>query len=218
MRLCPIALKIQGRRCVVVGGGAVAQRKVGLLVECGADVAVVSVAFTPTLEARAARGEVTLVAESFRPSHLAGATLAIAATDDRAVNESVLSAGKERGVLVNVVDVPELCDFFMPALVCRGRLEIAVSTGGACPALAKKLRKELAEQFGPEYDAYIDMAARLREALKAQVPDPATRKSAIEAFLDSQALEYLRQGRSETAENLARQYLSEATGEAHSRQ
>jgi len=218
MRLCPIALKIQGRRCVVIGGGAVAQRKVGLLVECGADVAVVSPAFTPTLEARAARGEVRLVAESFQPSHLAGATLAIAATDDRAVNESVLAAGKERGVLVNVVDVPELCDFFMPALVRRGRLEMAVSTGGACPALAKRLRKELAERFGPEYGTYIEMAARLREALKAQVPDPATRKRAIEAFLDSQALEYVRQGRPETAENLARQCLSEATGEAHSKQ
>jgi len=207
MRLYPLALKVSGRRCVVVGGGRVAERKVASLLGCGAAVTVVSPECAPELEALAERGAIAVERRGFVPADLDGALIAIAATDDTTVNQAVLDAGKERGVLVNVVDVPDLCDFYVPASVVRGDLQITVSTGGACPALAKQLRKEISEQFGPEYEAYLHLAERLRLALLERVPEPAKRKELLNALLASPALERLAEGRSDEAEQILREHL-----------
>jgi precorrin-2 dehydrogenase/sirohydrochlorin ferrochelatase len=116
-------------------------------------------------------------------------------------------------VLVNVVDIPELCDFYVPATVTRGEFQVTIGTGGACPALAKQLRKELSEQFGPEYDAYVRLAERLRLALLERVPDPAQRKDILNAFLTSPALSLLSEGQDEAAAGVLNEYLARLPGE-----
>jgi len=208
MRLYPLALKIAGRRCVVVGGGIVSERKVASLVECGADVLVVSPGLTSHLEEEAARGRIRVSCKAFQAGDLDGAMLVIAATDDPAVNVAVRDAGRAAGALVNVVDVPELCDFYVPASVTRGELQITVNTTGAFPALAKQLRKELETQYGPEYGKYLELLGRLRQELKERVPDRSQRNRAEEAFLESSALLLLRQGRDEDAVKVLEECVS----------
>jgi precorrin-2 dehydrogenase/sirohydrochlorin ferrochelatase len=200
--LYPIALKLAGRRCLVVGGGNVAERKVQPLLAGGAEVVVVSPEAAPGIEALAAADGITLLRRDFAPGDADGAFLVIAAADDPAVNEAAYRAGKDRGALVNVVDVPAMCDFYVPALVRRGDLTIAVSTSGACPALAKRLRRELEAQFGSYYAAYVALLARLRERALAELNEPRERQAVLEAFLDSEALDLIRDGKYSAAEAL----------------
>ena len=202
MRLYPLALKIDGRRCVVVGGGRVAERKVGSLCECSAKVVVVSPELTPDLEAMGARGEIETLRRAFEPADLEGAVLAMAATDDTAVNEAVLAAGEAYSVLVNVVDVPELCDFYVPASVNRGDLQITISTSGACPALSRKLRRQLSAEFGPEYEPYLRLLNRLRRGLIERVAEPAERKRILNELLAAPTLDLLAEGAESEAERI----------------
>jgi len=202
MRLYSLCLKLQGARCVVIGGGNVARRKVASLIECGARVTVVSPELCEELEMRAQSREIEAVRREFQPEDLRGARLAIAATNNRAVNESAATAARQMGVLLNVVDVPDLCDFYVPASVRRGQLEIAVSTTGAFPALAKKLRLEIESEFGPEYGPYIELLEKLRQEIKARVSDAAERNRAEEALLDAPVLELLARGRMDEARAL----------------
>lgn len=171
MRLYPIALKLEGRTAVVVGGGSVAARKVGSLLECGARVTVVSPELCPELEERAAAGSIVVHRRGFEAADLDEAMVAIAATNITAVNEAVLAAGRARRALVNVVDVPDLCDFYVPASVKRGDLEIAINTGGSCPALSKKIRQQLDPLFGPEYGPYLELLSVMRRELRLRI-DP----------------------------------------------
>jgi len=200
MPLYPLFLKLDGRRCVVVGGGTVAARKVRALLECGARVTVVSPEIRAELEKCAEANEIKIVHRAFEPGDLEGAAIAIAATNDRKVNEAVANAGRERGVLVNVVDVPGLCDFYVPSRVDRGDLQIAICTGGAFPAFAKRLRLALEKQFGPEFAAYLELLARYRQEAKARIADPHQRAKAEEAFLDSPAFALVAEGKYEEAE------------------
>lgn len=202
MPLYPLALKIEGRRCVVVGGGAVAERKVYSLLECGADVVVVSPDATAELRQWADSGRLRYLARRFEPADVAGALVVIAATDDPVVNTAVAEASRHSGALVNVVDVPALCDFYVPASVNRGELQVAISTGGASPMLAKRLRKELERRFGPEYETYLELLARLRNELKARVADRDRRNEAEERFLASPALSLIADGRLKEAEQI----------------
>ena len=202
MSLYPLALKIGGRRCVVVGGGAVAERKVASLLECGADVLLVAPDATDQIRAWAALGRIKFIERHFEPSDVAGALIAIAATDEPQVNLAVADAARASGALVNVVDVPDLCEFYVPASVTRGDLQITISTGGSSPALAKRLRIDLERQFGPEYEAYLKLLARLRSELKARVPDRARRNEAEERFLASPALRLIAEGRLRDAEQI----------------
>ena len=209
MRLYPLFLKVDGCRCVVVGGGAVAERKVVSLTQCGAHVVVVSPELTPELEAQAREGRIELVQRTFEPADLEGALLTIAATDDRAVNEAVAKAADSYGVLINVVDVPELCNFYVPASFTRGDLQIAISTTGASPVLAKRLREELESQFGPEYSPFLKLCKRLRRELQARVQDRSRRNQAENAFLSSAALSLLAQGKVDEAEAALEACLSQ---------
>lgn len=202
MPLYPLGLKISGRHCLVVGGGAVAERKVASLLECGADVAVVAPDATEQIRSWAGSHRIALSERPFQPSDVAGALLVIAATNDPAVNSAVSDAARASGALVNVVDVPDLCDFYVPASVTRGDLQITIGTGGASPALAKRLRMDLDRRFGPEYEAYLQLLARLRTESKARVPDRAKRNEAEEQFLSSPALRLIAEGRLKDAEQI----------------
>jgi len=205
--LYPLSLKIDGRRCLVVGGGAVAERKIASLLECGADVVVVAPDATDQIRAWAASGRIKFFERPFEPADMAGALIAIAATGDPRVNSAVADVARASGALVNVVDVPELCDFYVPASVTRGDLQIAISTGGSSPALAKRLRIDLDRQFGPEYETYLELLARLRAELKARVPDRVRRNEAEEQFLASPALSLIADGRLKDAEQILAECL-----------
>ncbi|MBN2312084.1 MAG: bifunctional precorrin-2 dehydrogenase/sirohydrochlorin ferrochelatase [Candidatus Hydrogenedentes bacterium] len=211
MRLYPLALKVAGRRCLVVGGGRVAERKVASLLAAGARVVVVSPALCPGLDALARDSMIDAHLRGFVSGDVAGAFIVIAATDDPAVNEAVYTAAKEHGVLINTVDVPDRCDFYVPAQVNRGDLTVTVSTGGVCPALSKRLRKELDRLVSPAYEPYLELLEQLREQLQARVADPEKRKGVLEAFLDSAAFEQLEAGRPDEARRILEAHLPSAT-------
>ena len=163
MKVYPIFLHLAGKPCLVVGGGSVGQRKVEDLLAAGAQVTLVSREATAVLATMAARGLITYLREDFNPDHLNGMVLAIAATDELATNRSVSAAAQAQGLPINVVDQPDLCSFVVPATIRRGDLTIAIGTGGRSPALAKKLRRDLEETYGPEYGPYVELLGAIRE-------------------------------------------------------
>lgn len=193
MKVYPIFLNIDGKPCLVVGGGAVGERKVQDLLAAGAKVTVISREVTPLLRDQAAQGLITLQQGDFRPEHLEGMVLAIAATNDQPVNEAVSAAAQARGLPVNVVDQPALCSFIVPATIRRGDLVVAIGTGGRSPALAKKLRQELAERFGPEFGPYLELLGAIRDAVLAERRDHPENQSLFTAIVASPLLACLTQ-------------------------
>jgi precorrin-2 dehydrogenase / sirohydrochlorin ferrochelatase len=163
LKFYPIFLQIEGKPCLVVGGGDVGERKVEDLLLAGAQVNLVSREATPVLEAMAAQGLIKFLRDDFIPEHLDGMILAIAATNDLNTNKSVSIAAQVRGLPVNIVDQPDLCSFVVPATIRRGDLTLAISTGGRSPALAKKLRRDLEKVYGPEYGPYLELLGAIRE-------------------------------------------------------
>lgn len=208
----PVFLKLEGRPCVVVGGGPVAEGKVASLVECGARVTVVAPQVTARIEAWARDGGIRLVRRAYREGDLEGAVLAIAATDDPATNRQVWDEGERRGVWLNAVDDPDHCHFIAPAVYRSGDLTVAVSTGGRCPALAVRVRDRIARLLGPEYGRLVALLGSIREEVQRRVPDPQVRKRVWYSLVDSRALAYLRRGDAEGARRCVETVLQAATG------
>jgi uroporphyrin-III C-methyltransferase/precorrin-2 dehydrogenase/sirohydrochlorin ferrochelatase len=181
MRYFPLFADLHGRRVLVVGGGEVALRKVRLLLEAGACVRVVAPVVHDELAARADRLE--LRREEFRPSHLDGAVLAVAATDDPAVNGAVAAAGRARDVLVNVVDVAELSSFIVPAIVDRSPLVIAISSGGVAPVLARQVRERLETLIDGSWGRLALLLERWRSRIKAARPELGARRRLYEELV-----------------------------------
>jgi precorrin-2 dehydrogenase / sirohydrochlorin ferrochelatase len=190
----PMMVDLTGRRCLVVGGGRVAERKVGLLLDCGAAVEVVSPATTPRLAALASAGSIRLVRRAARSDDLVGAFLVFVATDDPEVNHAVAAEAREAGSLVNVADAPEACSFLVPSAIRRGDLTIAISTGGGSPALAKRLRQRLEETIGPEYEAFLAALRELRAQAREAVRDPSERRAIYRRALDSDLFDHAARG------------------------
>jgi len=188
----PVFLNLKGKPCVVVGAGNVAVRKADRLIECGANVTVVGRNLAPEMAALVARGSVRHVHADYRKAQLAGAFLVIGATDQDEINDLIAQDARALGILVNIVDDPERCDFILPSVLSRGSLAIAVSTGGDSPALARKIRQELEGQFGPEYRYLIDIMGRLRELVLADGRPSAENKAAFEAVIQSDILTAIR--------------------------
>lgn len=201
MPLFPMFVKLEGRKCVVVGAGAIAAGKAAGLLASGAQVVVVGPEANGWIQAQAQEGKLDWRPREFRAADVDGVFLAIAATDSAAANESVVRACAELGVLCNVVDDPERCDFFYPAVVRRGALQIAISTGAGSPALARRLRSELEEQFGPEYEGWVEQVAKLRrEILARDLPD-GERRRLLDEIASRQAFEeYVRERASGSAQ------------------
>jgi precorrin-2 dehydrogenase len=176
----PAFLDLRGRRCLVVGGGEVGKRKTRALLDCGAVVTVVSPTLTPSLTALAATGRIEHRARAFRRSDLCGRALAIAATGDARVDEGIAALARSSRVLVNVVDRPEHCDLIMPSVLRRGDLQIAVSTGGRSPALAREIRRRLEGLFGPDYAEIVRRAGAARRRARATATTAAERLEAGE--------------------------------------
>lgn len=210
MSYYPIFLDLKGRPCLVVGGGEVAQRKVASLTEAGARVRVVSPSLTPELRSLAENGEIEHQPRPFSSGDLQGVFLAIAATDDPKVNRQVAEAARRAGVLVNVVDEPSQCDFIVPAVLRRGELVIAVSTGGLSPALARRVREELERSFGPEYARLAELVSHLRRELREQGKSPPPQ--AWQEVLGPEVLELLRRGEEQAALDWLRSKLPAKVG------
>ncbi|MDO8568021.1 MAG: bifunctional precorrin-2 dehydrogenase/sirohydrochlorin ferrochelatase [Dehalococcoidales bacterium] len=164
----PVFLKIEKRKCVVVGGGQVALRKVNALLEDGAIVAVVSPEICPELEKLSDDGKIVVSRRAYKSGDIAGALIAIAATDDRRTNLKVSKDARKAGVLVNVVDDAESSDFIVPSSLRRGDIAVAVSTAGKSPALARKIRTRLEDYFGEEYGSLANLIEDVRAEVKGK--------------------------------------------------
>jgi len=158
-------LKLEGRQCLVVGAGTIAEGKIGGLIADDAQIRVVAPEATAHVQAWAGEGKIDWERRKFQPSDLQGVFLVVAATCSATVHEEIYAESRRLGVLCNIVDVPHLCDFFYPAIVRRGSLQIAISTAGESPALSQRLRKELEQQFGPEYEAWVAAIGEARAEL-----------------------------------------------------
>jgi len=187
--LFPMFVKLSGRLCLVVGAGPVGEAKIEGLLASGAAVRVLAPQATPAVEDWARAGRIVWDARTFEPADLEGTFLVVAATSSVEVNDSVFREAQRRGVLCNVVNDPEHCDFYYPAVVRRGDLQIAISTSGRSPALAQRLRRELEEQFGPEYEAWIEQLGQKRKELLSHEMDPDERRRLLHQQASREAFE-----------------------------
>ena len=193
----PINLDLHGRFCVVVGGGAVAERKVAGLLAAGATVRVVSPELTVALQELAAEGRIAWLAQDFSPEDVADAFLVFAATDSAEVQEAVHSAARQMHCLVNRADAPELSDFHVPAVLRRGDVLLTVSTSGASPALAAALKSRLELEIGDEYASLARLLAVLRAELLALPLSGPEKKMLFQKLLHSDIVEWIRDDRRE---------------------
>jgi siroheme synthase-like protein len=214
----PVALELSGRRCVVTGGGLEAEGKARALLEADADVVVIAPRVSDGLGDLVRRGEVTHIARRYRRGDLAGAFLVIAADSDRSVRAAVFAEAEVERVLCNAVDDVEHCHFAVPSIVRRGELLLAVSTGGRSPALAKRLRRRLTEQFGWQWEALVDVLGEVRaETRGARTGDFATWAACWQSVFDQEdeLLRLLEEGRIEEVRARAYAALKPATTSAH---
>src|SRR3712207_5814811 len=179
-------LKLTGRRCVVVGGGEVCLEKVEGLLACDGRVVLIAPEAVPELRELAAEGSIEWLRRDYEPGDLEGTFIAIAATDDTDVNIRVYDDAERRAMLVNVVDVPPLCNFILPAIVRTGPLAIAISTAGASPALAKRMKREISELFGEEYARLAVLLNDARGWAKGTLPTYQDRKAFFESIVNGE--------------------------------
>jgi len=189
--------------CVVIGGGEVAARKVAALLQAGARPVVISPTLCKRLRSQVEAGQIDAMEREYQIGDLAGVRLVIAATDDPQTNETVWREAQAAGCLVNVVDDPPRCNFYVPATVHRGDLTLSISTGGKSPLLARRIRQALETQFDPSYGDYVELLGELRPRIQEQVADPARRKRFWSALLDSDILALLQAGDARTARQRA---------------
>jgi precorrin-2 dehydrogenase len=188
----PAILDLAGREALVVGGGRVGEGKVAGLLAAAANVKVVSLEATPQVELWAQEGRIELALRAYESTDLDGRFLVIAATSDNATNVKIFNDAETRQMLCNVVDVPHLCNFILPSIVRHGDLAIAVSTGGASPALARRIRIEIGRRYGEEYTVALQVLGSLRAELKQLYPDPDDRKVIFERMVYSRFIDLVR--------------------------
>lgn len=179
MSLYPVFLKLEARKVLIVGGGSVAEQKIEAVLRSATDVTVIAPRITNRIRTWAGEGRLRHVAGEYRPGAAQGYFLVIAATDSDAVNRVVFEEARATGALANAVDDPEYCNFYAPAVVSRGDFQIAISTGGASPALAQHIRRELEQKYGVEYGPWTAWLGRARQALRDALPRSESRKQLV---------------------------------------
>ena len=204
----PIFANLTGRRCVVVGGGPIAQRKVTTLLRHGAQVTLVSPTLTARLRVLAQHGTMTHVPRRFRPADLRGAWLVYGATDDEHINKLVARSAERQRIFTNIVDQTPLCSFIAPAISRRGPLTIAVSTGGASPSLAKNVRDQLAATLGREVPPMLRLLAQLRGVAKRRLPVYKDRKRYFARLVRGRVFELVRRNKAREAKREALRLLA----------
>ncbi len=181
----PIFLDLTGKKCVVVGGGSVAERKCEALIKAGADVTVVAPMITKGLKDVHAKGQITHVKRDYKAEDIDPAFLVIAATDYEEINQKVAEDASAANKLVNVVDTPALCNYITPAVFQRGLLTVAISTGGASPAIAKEIREELQKLYGPEFAKRLENVKNARTKVIKEIKDRTERSKAIKEIVST---------------------------------
>src|SRR3990167_2716579 len=207
MRYYPIFLDIKGKSCVVIGGGNVAEGKVLSLLDAGAKVLVISPKLTPALKKLANKKKIGYCPKAYEKGNLKGFFLAYSATNDQKVNRDVFNEAKRQGVLLNVVDVPELCNFIVPSVVERGDLLIAISTSGKSPAMAKKIREKLEKEFGREYAVFLDIMGKVREKVLTENKESDKNKRLFERLVNSPLIEWIKEGKKKEINRFLKQVL-----------
>ena len=207
MSYYPIFVQLQGESALVVGGGSVARRKVETLLEYGASVSIASRVLCPKLERLVENGEIRFLGKEFRETFLEGVFLVIAATDDKELNHGISRVARARGLLINAVDQPEDCNFIVPSIVNRGNLQIAISTSGKSPAMAKKIRKELEGLYGTEYESFLLLMGCIREELLPMGFSQKENGAIFQRIIDAGLLDMITRGDREGAERMLSEVL-----------
>ena len=206
----PIFLELGGRRVVVIGAGAVAIRKAQSLLDAGARLVVVSEHIDSAMTTLCQQANAELVRSKYSRDHLVGAALVIAATSNRRLNEQIYKDCQQLEILCNVVDQPQLADFFVPAVVKRGHLQIAIATEGDCPAYAGHLRKKLEQIFTVQHGEFLAQLKTLRKLIIETVPNPADRNALLGQLVEDESFEYFIQNGPaawrDRAEKITKQY------------
>jgi len=209
MRYYPVHLDINNRNVLVVGGGSVGTRKVKTLLDCGARVTVVSPEVSRQLRELAASGDIKLAERSYQSEDLNGVFVVIGATDDETLNQQISSDADRLNTLCNIADRPEVCNFILPSIVQRDDLVITISTSGKSPALAKKLRKTLENQFGEEYGTLLQLMGAIRKKLLQQAHKPEAHKPLFERLINSDLIVMIQAGKTEEIDTLLFDILGE---------
>jgi precorrin-2 dehydrogenase/sirohydrochlorin ferrochelatase len=192
MTLFPMFMKLEGRRCLVVGAGTIGEPKISSLIASGASTRVIALKATAVVAEWAREGSITWEARAFNFADLNGVFMVIAATNSRELNAAIFNEARQRNILCNVVDDPEYCDFYYPAVVRRGDLQLTISTNGKSPALAQRIRRELEIQFGPEYGEWLEQLGKIRQELFASKMNPEDRRQLLHELASSAAFEEAR--------------------------
>ena len=187
--LFPMFLKLEGKQCLIVGAGNIGEQKIGGLLDTGARIRVVALEANPVVREWARLGKIELELRAFQNDDLQGAFLVVVATASRALNERVYREAQRFRILCNVVDVPDLCDFFYPSIVRRGDLQIAVSTAGKSPSLAQKIRQQLEKQFGPGYASWVAELGETRKLVLASDLDKEKKLDLLHSLASREAVE-----------------------------
>ncbi|MFO7556031.1 MAG: bifunctional precorrin-2 dehydrogenase/sirohydrochlorin ferrochelatase [Desulfobacterales bacterium] len=209
MRYYPVYLDIQKRNCLVVGGGSVGTRKVMMMLACGANVTVVSPVATEKLRELFNNGAAELKERPFKISDLDGQFLVIGATDNQDLNRRIHAEAERRGLLCNIADRPEACNFILPSIVNRGDLIIAISTSGKSPAFAKKLRKHLEKEFGDEYAQFLNLMGAIRKKLLSQDHEPEAHKHLFEQLIERDLVQMIKEDDKDSVNSLLHEILGE---------
>lgn len=207
MGYLPIFVDPTAAKCLVVGGGEVAQRKVSGLLEAGAEVTVISPGLTPLLADHARAVRIRHIRRRYEAGDMAGYLLVYAATDDAQLHRRLFAEARELSIPINVADVPELCTFIMPAIMARGALKIAVSTGGASPAMAKRIVRRLERLFGPEYGLTMEVLRAARRWLRAKEPSVEKRGRKLAALAAARIPDYFRKGEIDAVDRVLLRHL-----------
>jgi precorrin-2 dehydrogenase/sirohydrochlorin ferrochelatase len=212
MKYYPVNLDIRSQTCLVVGGGAVGTRKVKTLLDCGAAVTVVSPEVTNPLSALAEENRISLKQRPYQVSDLDGVFLVIGATDNMDLNRRIHNDARMRGKLCNIADQPDLCNFILPSIIEQGDLIIAISTSGKSPAFARRLRKQLSAQFGPEYAEFLKLMGAVRKILLERTRDPESHRRVFESLIDQGLLKCIQDGDRARIDNLLISELGPGNG------
>jgi precorrin-2 dehydrogenase / sirohydrochlorin ferrochelatase len=209
VRYYPIFLDLLGLKVVVVGGGAVAERKVRTLLQCGAKIVVVSPWLTSRLTGLAKKGSIHYRKRTYRAQDLQGATMVLATTDNRKIQQIIVQDARRKRILVNVADRVELCDFIAPSILRRGDLTFAFSTGGASPGLAQKLRRDLGQQFGQAYADFLHWMGPVRQEILRAIPLQTKRRRLFQRILNSEIIDLLKKREREKARRVLSAILTQ---------
>ncbi len=209
MKYYPINLNVNGRQCLVVGGGSVASRKVESLLDCGATVTVVSPLFTEALDNMADHPNVSLFKRPYQSTDLKGKFLVIGATDDMALNRRISEDAESRQMLCNIADVPEACNFILPSVIRQGDFVLTISTSGKSPAFAKYLRRQLENAYGVEYARFLQLMGAIRKRLLATDHAPEAHKHLFQRLIEKNLLELIRRDEIEKINRLLFEVLGD---------